>query len=97
VLEAALGGFGVGHGYRVHRQADGVQGGLRPRLDHDLYTIVNFHQRSQAAQAPGMTPFRYRESVGSQRRKKPIAVLGTLGTMAAIWWFALRPRLGKRR
>ncbi len=29
--------------------------------------------------------------------RKPIAVLGTLGTMAAIWWYALRPRFGKRR
>lgn len=28
--------------------------------------------------------------------KKPFALLGTLGTMAAIWWFALRPRIRKR-
>lgn len=27
--------------------------------------------------------------------KKPLAVLGTLGTMAAVWWFALRPRFRK--
>jgi hypothetical protein len=30
-------------------------------------------------------------------KKKPLALLGALGTMAAIWWYALRPRLGKRR
>lgn len=24
--------------------------------------------------------------------KKPLAIFGTLGTMAAVWWFALRPR-----
>jgi hypothetical protein len=28
--------------------------------------------------------------------KKPLAVLGSLGTMAAIWWFALRPRFRHR-
>jgi len=28
--------------------------------------------------------------------KKPLAFLGTLGTMAGIWWFALRPRFRKR-
>jgi hypothetical protein len=28
--------------------------------------------------------------------KKPLALLGSLGTMAAIWWFALRPRFRNR-
>ena len=28
--------------------------------------------------------------------KKPLAVVGALSTMAAVWWFALRPR-GKKR
>lgn len=23
---------------------------------------------------------------------KPVAILGVLGTMASIWWFALKPR-----
>jgi hypothetical protein len=34
--------------------------------------------------------------MGRQIAKKPLALLGTLGTMAAIWWFALRPRFSKR-
>lgn len=29
-------------------------------------------------------------------KKKPLALLGSLGTMAAVWWFALRPRFRKR-
>jgi len=30
--------------------------------------------------------------MGRRIAKKPLALFGTLGTMAAIWWFALRPR-----
>jgi hypothetical protein len=35
-------------------------------------------------------------TMGRQLRKKPLALLGALGTMAAIWWYALRPRFRKR-
>jgi hypothetical protein len=35
-------------------------------------------------------------SMGRPLAKKSFAVLGTLGTMAGIWWFALRPRFHKR-
>jgi hypothetical protein len=34
--------------------------------------------------------------MGRRLTKKPLALLGSLGTMAAIWWFALRPRIRKR-
>lgn len=36
------------------------------------------------------------KAMGRALVKKPFAILGTLGTMAAIWWFALRPRLRNR-
>ncbi|HXW33783.1 MAG TPA: hypothetical protein VEJ87_04330 [Acidimicrobiales bacterium] len=34
----------------------------------------------------------------SPKRKmfKPLAVLGALGTIASIWWFALKPRRKRR-
>ena len=35
-------------------------------------------------------------AMGRKLAKKPIALVGSLGTMAAIWWFALRPRFRKR-
>lgn len=38
----------------------------------------------------------YRCAMGRRMAKKPLALLGTLGTMAGIWWFALRPRFRKR-
>jgi hypothetical protein len=34
--------------------------------------------------------------MGRPLAKKPLAVFGTLATMAGIWWFALRPRFRKR-
>lgn len=34
--------------------------------------------------------------MGRRLTKKPLAVLGMLGTMAAVWWYALRPRFRKR-
>jgi hypothetical protein len=38
----------------------------------------------------------YGPAMAQKSKKKPLAFLGTLGTMAAIWWFALRPRFRKR-
>lgn len=35
-------------------------------------------------------------AVSRSLAKKPLALLGMLGTMAGIWWFALRPRFRKR-
>ena len=35
--------------------------------------------------------------MGRKLPKKPLALLGALGTMGAIWWYALRPRFGQRR
>jgi hypothetical protein len=36
--------------------------------------------------------------VVSEKRRlfKPLAVLGALGTIASIWWFALKPRRKKK-
>lgn len=34
--------------------------------------------------------------MGRKLLNKPVALMGTLGTMAAIWWFALRPRRKSR-
>jgi hypothetical protein len=34
--------------------------------------------------------------MGCRSTKKPLALLGALGTMAAVWWFALRPRFRNR-
>jgi hypothetical protein len=31
-------------------------------------------------------------AMGHRSTKKPLALVGALGTMAAIWWYALRPR-----
>ena len=30
--------------------------------------------------------------MGKRKLLKPMAALGVLGTMASIWWFALKPR-----
>jgi hypothetical protein len=30
--------------------------------------------------------------VAKRKLLKPMAILGVLGTMASIWWFALKPR-----
>ena len=30
--------------------------------------------------------------VAKRKLLKPMAILGVLGTMASVWWFALKPR-----
>lgn len=53
------------------------------------------HDATVCAGRPGGRPS---ATVAAMARplKKPLALLGTLGTMAGIWWFALRPRFRKR-
>jgi hypothetical protein len=52
-------------------------------------------QRAQAVR-PCFERFLYPSAMGRSFVKKPLALIGSLGTMAAVWWFALRPRLRKR-
>jgi hypothetical protein len=33
----------------------------------------------------------------SRKLVKPLALFGALGTIASIWWFALKPRFNARR